>query len=57
MGEGQFWVLCPDGHVTEAVDRKRMLWGAGDAVYGRMPLSRWREEYKGEVAEWMEKEG
>ncbi|KAH7040396.1 short-chain dehydrogenase/reductase [Microdochium trichocladiopsis] len=56
MDEGQFWVLCPDNEVTEAMDRKRMLWSAGDAVNGRKPLSRWREEYKGEVAEWMAKE-
>jgi NAD(P)-dependent dehydrogenase (short-subunit alcohol dehydrogenase family) len=49
----QFWVLCPDNEVTEAVDRRRMLWSAGDAVEGRPPLSRWRDEYKGEVEAWM----
>lgn len=55
MRERQFWVLCPDNEVTEEVDRKRMLWSAGDAVEGRAPLSRWREEYKGEVEAWMKK--
>jgi short-subunit dehydrogenase len=54
MGEGQFWAICPDGEVTEEVDRKRMMWTAGDAVYGREPLSRWRGEYKEEAAKWME---
>ncbi|KAI2468425.1 NAD(P)-binding protein [Annulohypoxylon bovei var. microspora] len=54
MAEGRFWVLCPDNEVTEDVDRKRMLWSAGDAPSGRAPLSRWRDEYKGAFAEFME---
>lgn len=53
MGEGQFWVLCPDNDVSEDKDRRRMLWTAGDAVYGRPPLSRWREEYKQQAEETM----
>ncbi|KAI1841947.1 hypothetical protein JX266_011807 [Neoarthrinium moseri] len=53
MAAGQFWVLCPDNEVSESLDRRRMLWSAGDAVEGRKPLSRWRDEYKDEVAEWM----
>ncbi|OTA65306.1 NAD(P)-binding protein [Hypoxylon sp. EC38] len=56
MGEGQFWVLCPDNDVNEETDRKRMLWSADDAVKGRPPLSRWRDEYKDEFAEWMKKD-
>lgn len=56
MDEGQFWVLCPDNEVSEATDRKRMLWSSGDVVGGRKPLSRWRDEYKGEVADFMAKE-
>ncbi|KAI9872153.1 MAG: hypothetical protein M1830_002019, partial [Pleopsidium flavum] len=27
MGEGRFYVVCPDGDTSEEVDRKRMLWG------------------------------
>ncbi|KAI1213695.1 NAD(P)-binding protein [Annulohypoxylon truncatum] len=53
MGEGKFWVLCPDNEVTEEVDRKRMLWSSQDAPTGRPPLSRWREEYKEEFARFM----
>ncbi|KAK6083614.1 short-chain dehydrogenase/reductase [Seiridium cupressi] len=56
MDEGQFWVLCPDNEVTEEMDQKRILWSASDAVQGRKPLSRWREEYKGEAAEFMKKD-
>lgn len=55
MAEKQFYVICPDNDVTEDKDKKRMLWTAGDAVYGRMPLSRWRDETKKEAEEWMEK--
>ncbi|KAI2626840.1 hypothetical protein GGS21DRAFT_263836 [Xylaria nigripes] len=55
MAERQFWVLCPDNEVSEDMDRRRMLWTVNDAVLGRPPLSRWREDYKGEFKEWMEK--
>ncbi|KAL2069734.1 hypothetical protein VTL71DRAFT_14413 [Oculimacula yallundae] len=53
MGEGKFYVLCPDNDVSEETDRKRMLWTANDAVMGRPPLTRWREEYKDEAEKWM----
>ena len=53
MREGSFWALCPDDDVSEDTDRRRMLWTAGDAVYGRPPMSRWREEYKEQAAEAM----
>ncbi|KAI1278559.1 hypothetical protein F5Y07DRAFT_62770 [Xylaria sp. FL0933] len=55
MAEGQFWVLCPDNDVTEDMDKRRMQWNTNDAILGRPPLSRWREEYKEEFKEWMEK--
>lgn len=54
--EGQFWVLCPDNDVTEEMDKKRMLWSVDDAVKGRAPLSRWRDEFKDEFAAWMAKD-
>lgn len=55
MGEGQFWVLCPDNDVSEELDKKRMTWAAGDAVQGRPPLSRWREDWKDKAQEGIEK--
>jgi NAD(P)-dependent dehydrogenase (short-subunit alcohol dehydrogenase family) len=51
MGEGQFYVICPDNSVDEALDKKRMLWSVGDIVEGRPPLSRWREDFKDKTAE------
>ncbi|CAD6449214.1 875a98d0-90f7-4023-b8a3-74a2878ec775-CDS [Sclerotinia trifoliorum] len=56
MNEDVFYVVCPDGEVTEEMDRKRIAWGAGDLVHGRQPLSRWREEYKGEFEEFMKRD-
>lgn len=51
MGEGKFYVICPDNDVTEDLDKRRMLYGVGDIVYERQPLSRWREDTKEEAAE------
>ncbi|PVH75524.1 NAD(P)-binding protein [Cadophora sp. DSE1049] len=53
IAEGRFYVICPDNDVSEEMDRKRMLWTANDAVQGRPPLTRWREEYKEEAEQWM----
>jgi len=55
MGEGKFWVVCPDNDVTEEMDKKRMLWDRLDLVEGRPPLSRWRDESKQEAQEAIEK--
>ena len=56
MAEGKFYAICPDNDVSEEKDKKRMLWTVGDAVNGRPPLSRWRDEYKEEAEEWMAKQ-
>ncbi|ROW10664.1 hypothetical protein VPNG_05132 [Cytospora leucostoma] len=53
IGEGQFWVLCPDNDVSEQLDRQRILWGASDAIEGRPPLTRWRDEWKEKHQEWL----
>ncbi|KAK3392250.1 hypothetical protein B0T20DRAFT_51565 [Sordaria brevicollis] len=44
MGEGKFYVICPDNDVSEEMDKRRMLWAMGDVVEGRPPLTRWRGE-------------
>ncbi|KAF2196449.1 NAD(P)-binding protein [Delitschia confertaspora ATCC 74209] len=54
MQEGKFYIICPDNDVSEETDKKRMLWTAGDAVEGRPPLTRWREEWKDEAQKWMD---
>lgn len=55
MDEGKFYVICPDGDVSEELDRKRMLWGANDLLEGRPPLTRWRDDWKAEAGEWISK--
>ncbi len=42
---GDFYIICPDNEVTEAMDRKRILWGAGDITENRPPLSRWHPDF------------
>lgn len=42
---GRFYILCPDNDVSEALDRKRIAWAAGDLIEGRPPLSRWHSDY------------
>lgn len=51
----QMLTIYTDNDVTEDKDRRRMLWTAGDAIYGRPPLSRWRTETKEQAEQWMQK--
>ena len=46
MGEGDFYILCPDNDVTREVDAKRIRWAAEDIVQNRPPLSRWHPDFK-----------
>jgi len=54
MGEGKFYVICPDNDVDWETDRKRMMWTMGDAVFERLPQSRWRDDFKEEATRTME---
>ena len=45
LGDGAFYIICPDNEVSEAQDRARILWGAEDITEGRPPLSRWHEDW------------
>lgn len=55
MEQDKFYIICPDNEVSEETDKKRMLWSVGDIVNERPSLSRWREEWKQEAVETMEK--
>lgn len=50
LGLGSFYIICPDNEVTPAMDRKRILWSAGDITDNRPPLSRWHGEFDAEFA-------
>lgn len=45
ISRGDFYIICPDDEVTAEMDKKRMLWGVGDVVENRPPLSRWHPDY------------
>lgn len=42
---GDFYIVCPDGQISSAMDRRRILWGAGDITENRPPLSRWHPDF------------
>jgi NAD(P)-dependent dehydrogenase (short-subunit alcohol dehydrogenase family) len=46
MGAGDFYIVCPDNEVSSELDKKRILWAAGDIAENRPPLSRWHPDYK-----------
>jgi hypothetical protein len=45
LARGDFYVICPDDDVTPEIDRKRILWGAGDLTENRPALSRWHPDF------------
>jgi len=53
MSAGDFYIICPDNDVTEAMDRKRIRWGADDITRNRPALSRWHPDYKDAFAAYM----
>ncbi len=53
MARGEFYVLCPDGETTRAMDEKRILWAAEDIVRNRPALSRWHPEHAAAFAAYM----
>lgn len=48
LDRGDFYILCPDGEVTREMDRRRILWAAGDLTENRPPLSRWHADFAGQ---------
>ena len=55
MGQGDFYIICPDNDVTSELDNKRIAWAAGDITENRAPLSRWHPDYKDAFAAYVEK--
>ena len=45
IAKGDFYIVCPDDEVTAEMDKKRVLWAAGDITENRPPLSRWHRDY------------
>jgi NAD(P)-dependent dehydrogenase (short-subunit alcohol dehydrogenase family) len=53
MGNGDFYIICPDNDVTTDIDNRRILWGAEDIIRNRPPLSRWHPDYADEFAAFL----
>ena len=53
MGNGDFYIICPDNDVTREMDNKRVQWNTDDIVHNRPALSRWHEGYAAAFAEYM----
>ncbi len=47
-----FYIICPDGEVTTAMDKQRILWAAQDMTEGRPALSRWHPDYADEARKY-----
>jgi NAD(P)-dependent dehydrogenase (short-subunit alcohol dehydrogenase family) len=57
LERGDFYILCPDNDVTRDLDERRILWGAGDIVKNRPPLSRWHPDYAAAAKAFIEPAG
>lgn len=52
----EFFILCPDGETTPAIDHKRIYWNAMDIILGRPALSRWHADFKDAFAAFMKRD-
>lgn len=55
MGQGDFYILCPDNETSLEQDRRRIAWAAGDVIENRPALSRWHPDFKDAFAEHMKR--
>ncbi len=55
LAKGDFYIVCEDNEVTNAVDFKRIAWAAGDITENRPPLSRWHPDYKDAFAAFLKR--
>jgi len=53
MAQGDFYIICPDNEVTEALDHARMQWNLDDIVHNRPALSRWHRDFKDEFTRFV----
>lgn len=53
LATGDFYVICPDNDVTEAMDAGRIQWNTDDIINNRPALSRWHPDYEAQFTEHM----
>ena len=54
MSRGDFYILCPDNHVSREIDERRIKWAAEDLIQNRPALSRWHPNHEEAFASYME---
>lgn len=57
IGQGDFYILCPDNDVDRKLDNRRMEWAMGDLIHNRPALSRWHPDYEQEYRAFEQDEG
>jgi NAD(P)-dependent dehydrogenase (short-subunit alcohol dehydrogenase family) len=53
LGDGDFYILCPDNDVPHALDARRIQWAADDIIQNRPALSRWHPDFKDKFAAYV----
>jgi len=53
IGDGDFYILCPDNDVPHALDARRIQWAADDIIQSRPALSRWHPDWKDKFADYV----
>lgn len=53
LGDGDFYILCPDNDVPHALDARRIQWAADDIIQNRPALSRWHQDWKDKFAAYV----
>jgi len=53
LGDGDFYILCPDNDVPHALDARRIQWAADDIIQNRPALSRWHPAFKDKFTEYV----
>lgn len=53
LGDGDFYILCPDNDAPHPLDARRIQWAADDIIQNRPALSRWHPDWKDKFAEYV----
>ena len=55
LGQGDFYIICPDNDVSTPVDNARIRWNTDDIIENRPALSRWHPDYADAFASFMQR--
>jgi NAD(P)-dependent dehydrogenase (short-subunit alcohol dehydrogenase family) len=55
LGQGDFYIICPDNDVTTEMDNARIQWNTDDILHNRPALSRWHADFADEFNAFIER--